>query len=169
MKRVSSAKGNEKEGRTGYTPNSRGDDLRDHRGQSIHAAVQGRSTLDDLEPLRHVVDVDEVSAHHEGDEDATQQDRALKNDGERNHSIIALVVLPYQKHGQQARRTTEQADHGGRVPGILVSSPLQGEESHDDGGDKHGAADEVDLQHLISQGALVGRALRRLEKQGQRD
>lgn len=102
----------------------------------MDAGLHGGGILDALEEDGQVVDQDEESTAEEQSKERGGKDAAVLEHARGQGSLVSQLDLRECKEDSHDAEADEQADDPRIVPGVLVSSPLQGEQEADDGGDQ---------------------------------
>lgn len=127
----------------------------DHGGEVVHAAHQRRHVLDGLEPHRQVRD-DHIqpTVRHEA-RGRGAADGGIAQQAQRQHAGFAHVPFPAQEEHQGHAGAPEEADDGGRAPGVGHAAPVEREEQHDYRAGEEAAAGEVEAPDLLRDGGDV--------------
>lgn len=145
-----------------------GDDGGQHHGEQLDTGLHGGGALHTLEEDGHVIHEEEESTTEEEGEQGGSQHGALLQDLGWEGGLLANVDLGDGEENRQQTETDEQTDDAGVVPGVLVASPLEGQEKTDNRRDEQAGTDEIQLFDAL-QDRLSGVLVRDGETEDEQD
>jgi len=134
-----------------------GDDDTNHKGHRLQTSNGRRLVLDDLEVDGEVKQ--DTKEGHAREEQASVGSPEVADLVQMNGDDGLLGDLPFGQdkddgHGETA---AQHANDDTRVPGVLVATPAQGQQDHDDGSEEKEGTEEIDTLDLVREGTLGSR------------
>ena len=125
----------------------------------------GNSTY--LKPFGHPQAQKTLRPHTPHSREACQQDCPVRQDGRRDHRHVAFAPLVEAEKDQGHSTTNKQANGPARAPSIRYPAPLQSQQDHEDGWNKHGNTGEVEALDTFLDSLVLNSSSGRVERQHQ--
>lgn len=103
-----------------HSKHNLGDDLWKH----VYSTQEGRVIFDTLEEDGQIVIEAEKDAKEEEHVRGRRANNSRAEHGERQHGVVASIVLPDEKQDEREAGADEQADHDRIAPGVALTAPF---------------------------------------------